>query len=118
MAEAGESIIAGNFVGQAGQAAANYAQIFAHENAAARLAKARQAAAAARVRAALRHVLPSEFDLYFNGEAIQLIHVPNAHSDGDVMVFFRKSDVLVAGDLFLTTTLPVIDVGRADTSTA
>ena len=28
------------------------------------------------------------------------------------MVFFRKSDVLVAGDLFLTTTLPVIDVAQ------
>src|SRR5690606_37442347 len=30
-------------------------------------------------------------------------------SDGDIMVFFRKSDVLVAGGLFLTTTFPEID---------
>ena len=46
--------------------------------------------------------------MYFNGEAVQLIHVPNAHSDGDVVVFFRKSDVVVAGDLFVTTSFPVV----------
>ena len=31
------------------------------------------------------------------------------HTDGDIVVFFRKSDVVVSGDLFLTTTYPVID---------
>ena len=107
VAEAGEAIIAGNFVGQAGQVAANYAQIFAHERVAARMASATPAPPV--------FAQPSdsfftpEFDLYFNGEAIQLIHVPNAHGDGDIIVFFRKSDVVVAGDLFLTTTFPVID---------
>ena len=45
-------------------------------------------------------------DIYFNGEGIQLVHMPAAHTDGDVMVWFRKSDVVVAGDLFITTTLP------------
>ena len=113
VAEAGESIIAGNFAGQAGQASANYAQIFAHENVAVRLAKGDGKRPAPPVFAQPSDTFyTSEFDLYFNGEAIQLIHVPNAHSDGDVMVFFRKSDVLVAGDLFLTTTFPVIDVER------
>jgi cyclase len=48
-------------------------------------------------------------DFYFNGEAIFLHHAPNAHSDGDVFVYFRGSDVLVAGDLFVTTHYPVID---------
>ncbi len=52
------------------------------------------------------------YDLYFNDEAVQLIHVPAAHSDGDVMVFFRKSDVLVAGDVFDMTRYPVIDLER------
>jgi glyoxylase-like metal-dependent hydrolase (beta-lactamase superfamily II) len=50
--------------------------------------------------------------MYFNGEAIQFIHVPSAHTDGDVMVFFRKSDVLVAGDAFVTTGFPVLDLER------
>jgi cyclase len=49
-------------------------------------------------------------DIYFNGEGIELVHVPAAHTDGDVMVWFRKSDVVVAGDLFITTTFPVIDL--------
>jgi len=48
-------------------------------------------------------------DFFFNGEAIFIYHVPRAHTDGDVMVYFRKSDVLVSGDLFLTTTYPVIN---------
>ena len=49
-------------------------------------------------------------DFYFNGEAIFLYHVPRAHSDGDIVVYFRGSDVLVAGELFVTTRYPVIDL--------
>src|SRR5262245_25546721 len=49
-------------------------------------------------------------DFFFNGEAIFLYHVPRAHTDGDVMVYFRGSDVVVGGDIFLTTTYPVIDL--------
>jgi cyclase len=47
--------------------------------------------------------------LFFNGEAIELIHQPTAHTNGDVMVFFRRSDVVSAGDVYITTTYPVID---------
>jgi glyoxylase-like metal-dependent hydrolase (beta-lactamase superfamily II) len=43
-----------------------------------------------------------------NDEAIQLIHQPG-HTDGDLMVFFRRSDVVSSGDLFQTMTYPVID---------
>ena len=45
-------------------------------------------------------------DFYFNGEAVFLYHVPSAHSDGDIVVYFRGSDVLVAGDMFVTTHVP------------
>jgi glyoxylase-like metal-dependent hydrolase (beta-lactamase superfamily II) len=48
-------------------------------------------------------------DFYFNGEAIFVYHTPRGHTDGDVMVYFRGSDVIVSGDLFLTTTYPVVD---------
>jgi cyclase len=51
-------------------------------------------------------------DMYFNGEPIQLFHQPNAHTNGDVFVHFRKSDVIVAGDLFVTTTYPFIDLAN------
>ena len=108
VAEAGESIIAGNFAGQAGQAAANFAKVLTHENVEARLVKVQPALPS--------QALPTdtfftdEFELHFNGEAVQFIHVPNAHTDGDVMVFFRKSDVLVSGDAFNTLTFPVVDM--------
>jgi cyclase len=52
---------------------------------------------------------PEEKDIYFNGEAVMLYHEPNAHTDGDSIVFFRKSDVVVAGDTFVTTSYPFID---------
>ena len=110
VAAAGRSIIAGNFAGQAGQAAANFAQIIAHENAGNRLAEVQPPlpvqATPAETFFGLQH------ELFFNDEAVQLIHVPNAHSDGDVMVFFRKSDVLVAGDLYVNTTFPVINTAQ------
>jgi cyclase len=48
-------------------------------------------------------------DLYFNGEAVQMFHQPAAHTDGDSIVYFRKSDVISTGDVFVTTTYPVID---------
>jgi glyoxylase-like metal-dependent hydrolase (beta-lactamase superfamily II) len=44
--------------------------------------------------------------IYFNGEAIEIIHTPAAHTDGDVLVFFRGSDVVSAGGLISTTSFP------------
>jgi cyclase len=52
-------------------------------------------------------------EIYFNGEAIQLLHAPSAHTDGDVIVFFRRSDVIVSGDLFTTTGYPRLDLARS-----
>jgi len=51
-------------------------------------------------------------ELFFNGEPIEILHQPSAHTDGDSIVFFRHSDVVSAGDLFLTTTYPVVDLER------
>ena len=47
-------------------------------------------------------------DLYFNGEAIEILHQPAAHTDGDSLVFFRRTDVVSTGDVFITTGYPVI----------
>lgn len=52
---------------------------------------------------------------YFNGEGVQLIHVPNATTDGDSIVWFRGSDVIVAGDLFEMNDYPQIDLGKGST---
>ena len=53
--------------------------------------------------------------LFVTGEPIEMIHPPAAHTDGDLVVFFRKSDVIVAGDAFSTDRYPVIDAGRGGT---
>ena len=50
--------------------------------------------------------------MYLNGEAIEILHQPAAHTDSDAFVFFRRSDVVVAGDVIDTRQFPVIDVER------
>jgi cyclase len=52
------------------------------------------------------------FSHFFNGEAIQIIHQPAAHTDTDSMVYFRGADVLATGDIFVTTGYPVIDLAK------
>ena len=49
-------------------------------------------------------------EIYFNDEPIVMIHQPKAHTDGDSFVFFRRSDVVAAGDIFVTTSYPYIDI--------
>jgi len=51
----------------------------------------------------------ADWALHVNDEGIQLIHVPAAHTDGDTMVFFRRSDVISTGDIFMTTGYPRFD---------
>ena len=74
---------------------------------------------------ALRHLTKSPVDalpnetfhyprkyMYLNGEAIEIFSQPDAHTDSDAFVFFRRSDVVVAGDVLDTRQFPVIDVAR------
>jgi cyclase len=53
--------------------------------------------------------------LFVNGEGVQIVHQPAAHCDGDSLVFFRRSDVIAAGDLYSTETYPIIDLERGGT---
>jgi cyclase len=50
--------------------------------------------------------------IYLNGEGIEILHQRAAHTDGDAIVFFRRSDVVMAGDVFDTTRFPVIDIAK------
>ena len=84
--------------------AAQRAAVIAHENASLRMATAGLSD---------RHAPTDTFfrgtrELYFNGEPIEIVHVPNATSDSDVLVFFRESDVVVAGSVIEDLTYPVI----------
>jgi len=51
-------------------------------------------------------------DFYSNGEPVELRFQPNAHTDGDLIVFFRGSDVVSAGEVFRTDSYPDIDLAR------
>jgi cyclase len=51
-----------------------------------------------------------EKKLFINGEPVILYHDPAAITDGNSFVFFRRSDVISAGDVFRTDTYPFIDL--------
>jgi glyoxylase-like metal-dependent hydrolase (beta-lactamase superfamily II) len=50
-----------------------------------------------------------DWALFSNGEAVQFIHAPKAATDGDTVVFFRRSDVIVTGAFFDTNAYPEFD---------
>ena len=108
---AGQSIVAGNFAAQVGQDAANQANVIAHENAQLRMMSDLKPPPPFIAMPTDTFFTESK-DLYFNGEAVQILHQPAAHTDGDVMVHFRKSDVIVAGDVYINTTFPIVQIDQ------
>ena len=50
--------------------------------------------------------------IYVNDDAVQVIRQTGAHSDSDIMVLFRKADVIVTGDIVDLRQFPVIDRAR------
>lgn len=51
-------------------------------------------------------------DFYFNGEPVIVFHEAKAHTDGDSIVLFRRSDVISAGDIFTPDRYPEIDLAH------
>jgi cyclase len=49
---------------------------------------------------------------FLNNQAIQIFHMPNAITDGDSAVWFRRSDVIASGDVYNSDIYPPIDVDR------
>lgn len=47
-------------------------------------------------------------NIYFDNERIQILHLPNGHTDGDAIVFFKTSKVLHTGDLFFNGMFPAV----------
>jgi glyoxylase-like metal-dependent hydrolase (beta-lactamase superfamily II) len=111
---AGLAIVAGNVA--ADVRGNEGATLIAHENVAARMSQLDGATPAAPAAAMPTDTFFGDRDeVSFNGEAVRLIHQPAAHTDGDVMVFFRKSDVIATGDIYVNTNYPVVDVARGGT---
>jgi len=89
------------------------AEIFAHENVLNRMsAPTGQASPRPTSAWPTTTFITDTKELFFNDEAVQIIHEKAAHSDGDSLVFFRRSDVISTGDLFITTGYPMIDLQR------
>ena len=114
-AKAGRTRAGGNVVGDIGSAATDTARILAHENVLHRLVKATGANAVAPGALPTETFFGRRMDKLFNGEAVQFLHQPAAHTDGDIAVFFRRSDVIATGDLFTTVMYPFIDQANGGT---
>jgi cyclase len=117
LAKAGRTFTGGNVAGDiadAGQGAA----IFAYENTLNHMSAPTGSQAATPEGAwptDTFHQESMKLSHFFNGDGIQIIHIANAHTDGDVVVYFRGSDVISSGDIFQTTTYPFIDVDNGGT---
>ena len=53
-----------------------------------------------------------------NGQVVQLIPIPRAHTDGDTMVYFPASDMIMTGDFYRSIQYPNIDRKNGGTSMA
>jgi glyoxylase-like metal-dependent hydrolase (beta-lactamase superfamily II) len=106
---AGMTVSGGNMAGAIRDSGVG-AAIIAHENVLVRLSSATGEQAMASGGWPTSTFFGSKKELHYNGEGIEVIHVPAAHTDGDSIVFFRQSDVISAGDVFGTTSYPFIDL--------
>jgi glyoxylase-like metal-dependent hydrolase (beta-lactamase superfamily II) len=84
----------------------NAVQIIAHDNVLKRMAKMPVSAQPSET------FVGREKEFFFNGEPVFMYHVPSAHTDGDSIVFFRRSDVIATGDIYRTDSYPVIDLEK------
>jgi cyclase len=85
---------------------AHHATLMAHNNVVVRL----QAAKAPPDAIPADTYLAERRRKFHNGELIELFYEPNAVTDGDSIVHFRRSDVIATGDIFTTTQYPFIDL--------
>jgi len=107
------ALAAGSGLGDALVSNEGAASVLAHENVLRRMTES--ASTASPVPFALwptKTFFYHQYAMYLNGEGIQVIHQPNAHTDGDVIVFFRRGDVIATGDVIDTTRFPFIDASR------
>src|SRR5262245_12261589 len=114
VSRAGRTLTGGNVAGNIADASEG-ASIIAHENVLVRMSSPPRNQAAPPFRALptdTYHGESMKLSHFMNGEGILIMHQPAAHSDGDSIVYFRGSDVIVAGGLFRMDSYPIIDVER------
>jgi cyclase len=109
IALAGKTFTGGNVTGEIG-GEGEKAAILSHENVLARLGDAKMPAAGLPTDTYFGKTLKLAY--FFNGEAIELLSVPGAVTDGDSVVHFRGSDIIATGELFDFTRFPLIDIAK------
>ncbi len=109
---AGVTITGANVTGNLTDAAQG-AQIIAHENVLNRMSAptGQQSPTPFGAWPTITYVT-GQHELHFNDEPIETRWQPAAHTDGDSLVIFRRSDVVATGDIFTTSTYPFIDLDR------
>jgi glyoxylase-like metal-dependent hydrolase (beta-lactamase superfamily II) len=113
IAKAGSTIAGGNVLGDIGASAGNQATVLAFQRVLDRMsAPTGQQAPTPQGAWPTESYTTPERKLFFDGEGIEIIHIPAAHTDGDSLVFFRRSDVISTGDIFVTNGYPIIDLQR------
>ena len=116
--KAGSQIVAGEEAAQQNAFVSPGAEVVAHENVLKRLVAESSARGADPSRQSLWPTDTEGFEIdntRFNGEAVQIHHPHNANTDGQLIVLFRGSDVIAAGDVVDMTSYPMIDVVRGGT---
>jgi cyclase len=113
----GNAVIGGAGIGLSPDpfGAGNHATVLAHENVLLRLSAAGSNGAESPfpTRMLPNDTFTSRYrSLYVNDDAIQVIRQTGAHSDSDVMVLFRKADVIATGDVVDLQRFPVIDPAK------
>jgi glyoxylase-like metal-dependent hydrolase (beta-lactamase superfamily II) len=111
----GNAIVGGAGVGLSPDpfGAGNHATVLAHENVLLRLSAAGTNGESAPTKMLPNDTFTSRFrSMYVNDDAVQVIRQTGAHSDADVMVLFRKADVIATGDVIDLRQFPVIDVAK------
>jgi cyclase len=108
----GVTITGANVTGDIADAGTG-AQIIAHENVLDRLsAPTGQKASAPAGAWPTDTYVSGQKEVFFNEEPVEVRWQPAAHTDGDSLVIFRRSDVVATGDVFNTVSYPFIDVER------
>ena len=107
IAATGKTLTGGNVAGDIADAAEG-AAVFAHENVLNRMTAAKASFRA--LPTETYHIDQMRLSPMFHfGEAVQIVHQPAAHTDGDSVVYLRRADVIATGDIFNTDRYPVID---------
>ena len=106
---AGSTVSGGNMAGAITDSGVG-AAIIAHENVLLRLSSATGDQATPSGGWPTDTFFGKKKEAFINGEGIEILHMPSAHTDSDSIVFFRRSDVISSGDVFVTTSYPVIDI--------